>query len=354
MERQEEPACSCGHDYSIIRLPLAQGNIFELLVSSWEKLRPFLAYKTEFGKGARFEQKYIFPEDACREALINAIAHRDYSIQNGTDIFIFHNRMQIKSPGALLSTISAEDIISLAGAHESRNSLIARVLRENNFMRELGEGIKRIFTLMEENDLEKPMIESSPTSFTITLPHKSVFTTRQKEWLELFAEFNLTSLQKRIVVLGMDDKEIAPEDIYRAMSTRDRDTYDKEVTGLRESNILHQIRTNVAANRIAKQTKTPKGKIGRFKIVPPSLLQEEENRKGVFVANLSPSTRRDDLFSLFSQYGKIEKIQLSLPHKGFGFVWFDNPATAQKAIRELDRYILNGSSIKTDKIRPKR
>ncbi|GHT14062.1 ArsR family transcriptional regulator [Bacteroidia bacterium] len=157
-----------GEKYNVISDESVQGNIFELWFKAWERLRPYLAYKTEFGSDAKFEQKYIYPEDACKETLLNAIAHRDYSIQNGIEIFIFDNRIEIKSPGALLSTISIKNLYELEGAHESRNPLIARVLRENKLMRELGEGMKRIFSLMNENELKRPELYSNG-SFSVTL-----------------------------------------------------------------------------------------------------------------------------------------------------------------------------------------
>ena len=263
-----------GEEYNVTSDEQVHGNVFDLLITSWEKLRPFLAHKTEFGADGRFTQKYIYPEDACREALVNALAHRDYTINNGIDVFIFDNRMVIKSPGALLSSLSIEDLESLTGAHESRNSSITRALRENKFMRELGEGLKRIYRLMEDSDLKTPTLESTNISFSIILPHKSVFSDKQLEYLRLFEVFNLSRLQKRIVSLGISDREISPEDIYKAMSTDDRDTYDKEVTGLRESGILQTIRTNVVATQQARRKRVPKRKIGRFKVRPPKFLDE--------------------------------------------------------------------------------
>jgi len=96
---------------------------------------------------------------------LNAIAHRDYSIANGIEIYIFNARMEIKSPSAPISTLTIKNLYELEGFHESRNSPIARVLRENNLMSALGEGVKRIFGSMQEQELQKPD--------DIITPHKS-------------------------------------------------------------------------------------------------------------------------------------------------------------------------------------
>jgi len=164
-----------GEKYNVISDDIVKGNIFELILKSWEHLRSYLAYKTEFGTNSKFEQKYIFPEDAVREVILNAIAHRDYSIANAIEIYIFNDRMEIKSPGALLSTLTIKNLYELEGSHESRNPLIASVLRENKLMREIGEGMKRIFSLMQEQKLEKPELYSNGLWFRVTfsnnIPH---------------------------------------------------------------------------------------------------------------------------------------------------------------------------------------
>ncbi len=157
-----------GEKYNVISDDIVKGNIFELILKSWEHLRSYLAYKTEFGTNSKFEQKYIFPEDAVREVILNAIAHRDYSIANAIEIYIFNDRMEIKSPGALLSTLTIKNLYELEGSHESRNPLIASVLRENKLMREIGEGMKRIFSLMQEQKLEKPELYSNGLWFRVT------------------------------------------------------------------------------------------------------------------------------------------------------------------------------------------
>ncbi len=258
-----------GEDYNVISDEFAQGNIYELVYKSWEMLRPYLAYKTEFSADAKFEQRYVYPEAACREAVLNAIAHRDYANHNGIEVIIFNNRMEIKSPGALLSTLTIEDLEAMDNRHESRNVKIAHTLKVNKLMREMGEGVKRIFQLMQENELRKPELYSNSVWFTVRLFNQSVYTPKQQQFLGLFADYELTTRQKNILVRGMGNKELSPEDIYEAMNTNDRDTYDREVTGLRRMKILSQIRSNSEASDIAKDSGKPKQKIGRFKVSVP-------------------------------------------------------------------------------------
>lgn len=363
-----------GEGYNVQSDEAVHGNILELLVNAWEKLRPFLAYKTEFGSDALFEQKYLYPELACREALVNALAHRDYSTHNGIDVFIFDDRMEIRSPGALLSTLTVKDLEDLQGAHESRNALIAKVLRENKFMRELGEGMRRMFALMEENEMEHPRLLSDGTSFSITLPNKSVFSARQEEWLNLFNRFDLSPRQKRIIAVGVDEQPLSQSDIYRAMNTEDRDTYDIEVTGLRRARILIEIRTNASASNYRKRHKIPKAQVPRFKVQLPSegttpnntdaptggrgrFANENPNAK-IYVGNLPSSINKRAVQAHFERCGPIVDIFIPKRRVGEGqnyaFIRFEDEESAKRAIAELNGSLIDGVPLEVRAPRPRR
>lgn len=260
-----------GEKYNVVSDDTVKGNIFELVIKSWEHLRSYLAYKTEFGTNSQFEQKYIYPEDAVREAILNAIAHRDYSIANAIEIYIFNDRMEIKSPGALISTLTIKNLYELEGSHESRNSLIARVLRENKLMRELGEGMKRIFSLMQEQELEKPELYSNGLWFRVTLSNKTIFNSKELEWLQQFDKYALTKSQKQIVLLGLGEKEITPNDIFKALNISNTETekFTQEVTVLRKLGLLDSIITNIQAKKIAYKSKKDKKDIPRYKVKLP-------------------------------------------------------------------------------------
>jgi ATP-dependent DNA helicase RecG len=356
-----------GSQYNVQSDEVVSGNIFHLLRRAWEVLRPFLANRTEFGVGGTFEQTYIYPELACREALTNAIAHRDYSSHNGVDVFVFDDRMEFRNPGALLSTLKISDLVSLGGAHESRNALIAKVLRENKFMRELGEGMKRMFELMTANELQEPRIESGGTAFHITLPHRSVFSSQQEEWLGLFIKYDLTPLQKKIVVLGINERQVSVADIYKAISTTDRNIFDPEVTGLRRARILEEIRTNIQASRYSRRHKIAKAEVPRFSVqVPnaqgkltlnalePLLITAEPKMvnavtttrrrdplRSVYVSNLPSRLTSQELKALFAPVATPEEIFLPKmgegPEiRGYAFVTFSTPEEAQAIIKKFN------------------
>jgi ATP-dependent DNA helicase RecG len=258
-----------GEKYNVVSDDTVKGNIFELVIKSWEHLRSYLAYKTEFGTNSQFEQKYIYPEDAVRETILNAIAHRDYSIANAIEIYIFNDRMEIKSPGALISTLTVKNLYELEGSHESRNALIARVLRENKLMRELGEGMKRIFNLMQEQELEKPELYSNGLWFRVTLSNKTIFSAKQVEYLNQFGRYKLSKNQKQIILLGLGDKEISSNDIFQALNISNTETekFTQEVTVLRHLGILTEIRTSASVSGYVKKQRA-KGKIIGRKDVP--------------------------------------------------------------------------------------
>ena len=169
-----------GKDYNVIYDDEATKNIILLIENSWDLIRPHLV-ETRFSEEAKFKTQIIYPELACREALINAIAHRDYSVEGrGIEVSIFHDRFEINSPGGLLSSISINDLRQLKGVHQSRNSLIAKTLREIGYMRELGEGMRRIFKVIRDSDLKAPDLDSNQERFSITLHQKFIYSKRGK------------------------------------------------------------------------------------------------------------------------------------------------------------------------------
>lgn len=327
-----------GDKYNVISDDYVTGNIFTLLSTGWERLRPFLSQKTVLSGDARFEQTFAYPENACREALINAIAHRDYSISNPVTIYIYDNQLVFESPGELLSTISIEDLRKGTGVHESRNSNISRVLRESKIMRELGEGIRRIFDLMKAEELAPPQIESNQGKFSIAMTHNSIYSERELLWLSLFKEFELDQYQKRIVIAGIDGRKLSPALIYMALGSTDRNLYDRSVTTLRISGILREIQTSESASRIARETGKKKQDIVRFEVRTPDKHSSQNSISSrVYIYDLPAGVDENMLKSEMSIFGTVTDVKLPIDEKsgtirGFGFVTYSEQTSALRAV----------------------
>lgn len=327
-----------GDKYNVISDDYITGNIFHLLSVGWERLRPFLSQKTVLSDEAKFEQIFAYPENACREALINAIAHRDYSINNPVTIYIYNNRLVFESPGELLSTINIEDLRRGVGVHESRNSNVARVLREGKLMRELGEGIRRIFDLMQSQELAPPQIESSQGCFIISMNHQSIYTDREQMWLSLFNSYDLDQFQKRIIIAGIDGRKLSQAMIYAALGTRDRNLYDRSVTTLRISGILSELHNTSQASRIAKETGKKKQDVPRFLVLTPDKISKSpDNSNKIYIYGLPQSVSKDSIRTEMSIFGKITNVDIPIDEqtglqRGFAFIDYENQNSALKAV----------------------
>jgi ATP-dependent DNA helicase RecG len=111
-------------------------------------------------EGGRRTDRAAYPRDALREAVVNAVAHRDYTIAvTDIEIAIFDNRIEIVSPGHLPNTVTVEKMRS--GYRATRNELIKEVLRDYQYVDAHGLGVPRkIVRLMRElNGTEAELIE---------------------------------------------------------------------------------------------------------------------------------------------------------------------------------------------------
>lgn len=345
-----------GKDFNLEELGETSGNIFNLYEQSWELLRPNLT-ETRFSKDAIFKTQIIYPELACREALINAITHRDYSLEGrGIEIKIFDDRLEILSPGKLLSSITIRDLEELKGVHQSRNTYIARVLREFGYVRELGEGIKRIFELMKSNDLVKPKIESPNKSFIVTLFYKFIYTKEEKLWLDNFESFNLSREQKTIVRLGLNGRLISTKEIFDEVGIVSEDYYRQLIESLRRIGILITRLTREEAEREAKRQRISRKSVQRYQIILPmnktitSFRVNESDTSDyakIFVGNLPNKVSKDHLEKAFQHFGVISDIVIPIDSytgnsRGFAYIEFEKKESALKALDSENPIMING------------
>jgi len=140
-------------------------------IQAIEDALAFLARSTPLGMildGSRRRDLPQFPPAALREAVINAVAHADYS-QAGTPIRIavFDDRIEIENPGLLPFGLTIEEM--QRGVSKLRNRVIGRVFHQLGLIEQWGSGIRRMSQACEEMGLPPPEFEEFGTCFRVTM-----------------------------------------------------------------------------------------------------------------------------------------------------------------------------------------
>ncbi len=176
-----------------------------------------------------------YPFEAVREAVINAIAHRDYN-RRGAPIMVavFDDRVEVKNPGGLLPGLK---IKSLEGKHSTRNEMICRIFHETMDMERFGTGIGKMKNLMKAHGLTEPTFAEEGDFFAVTFygPGDKIL-----DLVPSIPEERTTDLKK----LGLNERQI---EALRLMVNEKISMSNKEyrnrfkvtdLTALRDLNLL--------------------------------------------------------------------------------------------------------------------
>ena len=152
-------------------------------------------------RGLFFEDIPEYPEFAWQEALVNAVAHRDYEVTGReTEVWFFEDRLEVSSPGELLPPVTVEALRDGRHAHVTRNPMLVRVLADAEIMRDEGEGVARVFREMAASLLREPEIESSGGLFRMTLFNGPVSGAMRPGWSHLLGTLPISDGQRRMLL----------------------------------------------------------------------------------------------------------------------------------------------------------
>lgn len=375
-----------GEQYNVKGDETVKGNIVRLIDDSWENIRPHLV-ETRFQDDARFKSTFIYPEVACREALVNAIAHRDYSEEGlGIEVYVFDDRIEVKNPGNLLSSITLADIKSLTGIHQSRNSYVARTLREVGVMRELGEGMRRIFEVMRHSEMAEPELVSGVGNFQLTLLNKAMYNRDELFFLDGYKDYNLSSEEKSVVLMGRRGELISANDIWARLGIVDTEHYRQLVEALQRKKILGTEVERARSYALAKKNGVSRRSIARYKIVlpdqinaiktqvntskPPKIkavtaqavtpipikaVKGRDSDRDIFLSNIPPNTTERDVALALVDFAPLEDIKIPRGHgglsRGYAFVTCNSVENAAEVMRADIR--IGGRKISARKRVPK-
>lgn len=141
--------------------------------------------------GLKRQETTEYPPFAVREALINAVAHRDYRLGGRRiEVRMFDDRLEIISPGGLAGYITIDNIVE---EHFSRNPRLVHALFQWGYIEELGLGIDKMIDDMLAAGQPPPRFKPAPYSFTVTLSNQ-----KQRAPMPIWQK-NISERQKRAV-----------------------------------------------------------------------------------------------------------------------------------------------------------
>ena len=145
------------------------GSVLKQLENAYEYIGLNNNVQSDF-HGLERVEKFDYPEYALREALLNAIVHRDYNYSGSIIINIFSDRVEFVSIGGLIKGITLADI--LHGVSQSRNMILSNIFYRLKLVESYGTGIQRI--LESYQNMGQPQFLPETSSFVTILPNTRV------------------------------------------------------------------------------------------------------------------------------------------------------------------------------------
>ncbi len=151
-----------------------------------------------------------YPEEAIREALLNALVHRDYGFSGSIIINVNDDKMEFISIGGLLPGLTTDDI--RLGISQPRNKKLAEIFHRLRLIESYGTGIRRIFKLYENCSVQ-PQIEVAQSSFKIVLPNMN-------ETAEEASESRITAQMRKVLAYIAENGQITEDEIGRLLDIK--------------------------------------------------------------------------------------------------------------------------------------
>lgn len=206
------------------------GDLFEQVDQS----RDFVLAKINRAVGTRAAAitapaTYELPPEAVDEAIVNAIAHRDYYSNASVEVRLFADRLEVWNPGSLPGTLTLD---SLRHDHPSipYNPLVAESLYLTRYIERVGSGTQAMIELCREAGLPEPEFEQRAGSFVTTI---------WRDWLtdQITEELNLNDRQRKAIPLIRQQRRLTNSD-YQAVTGATRPTSKRDLEDLVKKGVI--------------------------------------------------------------------------------------------------------------------
>ena len=190
------------------------------------------------------EELTEYPRFAVREALVNAVAHRDYRITGRRiEIRMYADRLEIISPGGLPGYMTVDNLVE---EHFSRNPRLVSGLYQWGYIEELGLGIDQMIEDMVQAGQEPPQFNAMPHSFTVTLTNK-----RDRAPIPKWTH-NMNERQTRALTYIRENGSITNREYQQLCPSVSAETLRRDLVDLVDRGLLLKIGSKKGTNYILK------------------------------------------------------------------------------------------------------
>jgi ATP-dependent DNA helicase RecG len=253
-----------------------------------------------------------YPDWAYREAVVNAVAHRDYGLSGShIQVRLFADRLEVQSPGGLFGTVSEDN---LETEQSTRNHAIVRLLEDFGLVEQRGIGIDRMVRSMLNAGLERPLFRDSLTSFLVVLMNHTMMDEDAYRWLAAFSDYHLTDHQRVALVYAWRSGKIVNRD-YQKFNSVTSVAATKDLRGLVAMDLLRQHGTRGSAYYTLARTPVLRGRPRRQLDARERAILERVRRHGR-ITNAEARTLVDvpDVFAMRRILRRLVELDLLTRH----------------------------------------
>lgn len=218
---------------------MVEGNLWQQLDAAMEAFRTYLQKRVEVKvteltlKGLQNIQTWEYPLDALREAVINALIHRDYAALGNVEVRVYEDSILVRSPGGLPKQITVAQLREPKHSSFPRNPLLARAFFLAGHIEQWGTGTTKIIHLCRAQGLPDPVFEDEGGSVLVTF-QKDVLTP------ERLKSLGLNERQRKAVLhLKEHGGDIGNKE-YQEITGAPKRTASMDLTDLAERGILER------------------------------------------------------------------------------------------------------------------
>jgi ATP-dependent DNA helicase RecG len=245
---------------TIIDDKLLKGNLFSQVDAAVQLFQQYMQVRYEFGEkpekteplsAMQRTEIWDYPIKALREAVINALIHRDY-FQTGSEIQIrvYDDRVVITNPGGLPEGMTVDELRQEGHRSLPRNTLLAQVFYYGELLEKWGTGTSRMITLCQNHGIPEPEFSAHPDWFSVTFA-KDFYT------------------DERLFAMGLSDRQIQAVRYVREQGVITNKAY-RDLTGVSPRAALRELTDLCTREILVKQGTTGRSTVYLLKKIKPA------------------------------------------------------------------------------------